>query len=91
MKMTAEILDIINAVVDYRQFIWSNNGVVSKDNFDWYKETEEYFKTLPLPDGMKHNRITFENILSYATNKQMQEKLHILNGTEEKILCEYEF
>lgn len=91
MKMTVEILDIINAVVDFRKFICSNNRIKKKTGFDWYNETEKYFSSLPLPDGMKHNRITFENILSYATNKQMQEKLHILNGTEEKDLCRYEF
>ena len=89
--MTVEILDIINAVVDYRQYIWSNNRVVPKPDFDWYKETEKYFNSLPLPYGMKYNRTTFENILSYAINKQMQEKLNVLNGTEERDLCQYEF
>lgn len=91
MKMTVEILDIINAVVDYRRFIWSNNRVVPKPGFDWYEETESYFKTLPLPDGMKHNRITFKNILDYGINKEMQERLEVLNNTEEKDLCQYDF
>lgn len=64
VKMSKELLNIINAVVDYRRYIISNNYIFPEQNFDSFKQTEEYFKTLPLPQGMKKNRITFQNILA---------------------------
>ena len=79
IKMSIELLDVICAVLDYRRFILSNQRIVNKENFDDFTETENYFKTLPLPDGMKHNRNTFEKILNYAAD---QERLERLNNTE---------
>lgn len=79
IKMSIELLDVICAVLDYRRFIVSHQRVFHKENFDYFAETENYFKTLPLPDGMKHNRNTFEKILSYEADT---ERLTRLNNTE---------
>ena len=79
IKMSIELLDVICAVLDYRRFILSNQRIANKENFDCFTETESYFKTLPLPDGMKHNRDTFEKILSYEADT---ERLTRLNNTE---------
>lgn len=79
IKMSIELLNVICAVLDYRRFISSNQMVFKNDNYDWFAETERYFNTLPLPDGMTHNRITFERILGYGANT---ERLNKLNNTE---------
>ena len=42
VKMNEDILNVINAVLDYKKFIISNNYVVPKENFDWFMETESY-------------------------------------------------
>lgn len=46
VKMNEDILNVINAVLDYKKFIISNNYVVPKENFDWFMETESYYHCL---------------------------------------------
>ena len=69
MKMTEEILSIIHVVLDYKKFICSQNRLnqFHVDNFDWFTETEKYYYSLMLPEGMHHNRADLEKILSYRT------------------------
>lgn len=69
--MSKEILDVINTVIDYKKYICSHNFVVPKENFDWFSETEKYYHSLPLPQGMKRNRDDFEKIMSYANTKDL--------------------
>ena len=88
IAMSSEILNIIHAVLDYKRFVLSNNMVFHKIGFDQYKETREYYNTLPLPDGLKHNHLDFERILNYEHDA---EKLHILNSTETCDLSQYYF
>ena len=77
VKFNKEVLNVINAVRDYKRFIISNNYVVDKnDNFDWYAETEKYFKTLPLPEELKTSKACFEAIIWYP-----EKELNILNNT----------
>ena len=42
MSMNEQILNVINAVIDYRRFICSNNMIFQNKNFDWYEETKKY-------------------------------------------------
>lgn len=78
IRMSIEILNIIHAVLDYRRFICSHNMITKEDGFDAFAETEKYYKTLPLPKELHHNRADFEKILSY-TNQQ--DKLDRLDNT----------
>lgn len=77
VEMNIDILNVINAVLDYKKFIVSNNYVIPKEGFNWFMETEAYYHSLPLPDGMKRNRSDFERILGY----NQIEILHKLNNT----------
>ena len=86
MSMNEQILNVINAVIDYRRFICSNNMIFQNKNFDWYEETKKYFFSLPLPDGMKHNRECFNKIL--CIDKKTLDKL---NSTESEELDCYRF
>lgn len=79
IMITKEILDIINAVLDYKKFITSHNYVVPKEDFDWFSDTEKYYHSLPLPEGMEKNRYDFERILDYG--RGFAEKLEMLNRT----------
>ncbi len=65
MKMNMEVLDVIHAVLAYKRFIICHDRVVAKNGFDWYDQATSYFNSLPLPDGMSHNRNTLEKILHY--------------------------
>lgn len=78
MEMTKEILNVINAVRDYKRYIISDNYVMPKDNFDWFVETEKYYHSLSLPEGMRRNREDFERILNYDFHS---EELRRLNNT----------
>lgn len=86
MTMNEQILNIINAVVDYKKFIISNNMIFQNKEFNWYRETEKYFFSLPLPDGMKHSKYFFEKIL--AIDKKT---LDAFNSTESEKLSKYYF
>lgn len=63
VNMSKEILDVINAVIYYGKFIMSHNYIVPKEGFDHIAEMETYYHSLPLPEGMKKNRMDFERIL----------------------------
>ena len=88
IKMNIEILNIIHAVLDYKRAICSNNMIFQKENFDYYTETKEYYYSLPLPKELKHNKATFEKILSYANQK---DKLNELDNTLYNNLYNYNF
>lgn len=78
IKMSIDILNIINAVLDYRRFLASDNMVYKRENMDLDKMVEYYYNELPLPKELNHNKQDLERILSY-TNQQ--EKLLRLNDT----------
>lgn len=63
--------------IELQKFIISNNYVMPRDGFDWFLETEAYYYSLSLPDGMCKNRNDFERILEYANT----EILNSLNNT----------
>ena len=88
IKMNIEILNVIHAVLDYRKFICSHNMIAKKENFDAFAETEKYYKTLPLPKELHHNRADFEKILSY---ENQQDELDELDNTEYSDLHYIEF
>lgn len=78
VKMSTDILNVINAVLDYKKFVISNNYVDPKADFDWFTETEKYYYSLPLPSGMEKSRKDFEIILEYMNTGF----LNRLNNTE---------
>lgn len=86
VKFNKEVLNVINAVKDYKKFIVSNNHIYNNDNFDWYVETEKYFKSLPLPKGLNPSMACLESILEFP-----KEELNILNGTNYSDLHYTEF
>lgn len=86
--MSIEILNIINAVLDYRRFLASDNMVYKRENIDLDKMVEDYYNQLPLPRELNHNKQDLEKILSY-TNQQ--EKLLRLDNTAYSDLHYYEF
>lgn len=87
IKFNKEVLDVINAVRDYKRFIISNNYVVDKNNnFDWYAEAENYFKSLPLPKELNPSKACFEAIIFYP-----EDELKVLNDTNYSDLHYHEF
>ena len=89
MTMTVEILNVIHAVLDYKQFICSQNKLKQfhTENFDWFAETKKYYYNLDLPDGMHHNNANFEKILAYQNTKELDE----LDHTEESELSNFKW
>lgn len=84
VTMNGEILGVIGAVIHYKRFIIVDNMVKKLENFDWYEKVMEYYKSLPLPDGMSANTNDFEAVLSYDG-----ELLDLLWNEEEKDLGKY--
>lgn len=93
MTMTVEILNVIHAVLSYKKFICSQNRLDQfyKDDFDWFSETEKYYQSLNLPDGMSNNRIQFEKILAYGSSKTGRDELDKLDNAEELELSNFEW
>jgi len=68
VKMSMEILNVINAVLDYKQFLISYHTFILKEsNFDFIAETKKFYYSLDLPEGMNKNIGDFEAILSFKT------------------------
>lgn len=86
IKFNKEVLNVINAVKDYKKFIISNNYIVNNDNFDWYAETKKYFESLPLPKELNSSIACLESILSYP-----KDDLNILNNTNYSDLHYHKF
>ena len=50
VKLTKEMQAIILTVKDYASFLRRYHyGVLENYSFDWWQETENFYKTLPLP------------------------------------------
>lgn len=85
MKMTPEILNVIHAVLDYKRFVLSHMYVVDNiyplDNFDWYEKVEDYYHSLPLPEGMHKNKEDFEKILRYRYSSKKVRELNEMDKT----------
>jgi hypothetical protein len=89
IEMNKEILDVILAVLAYKEYVYRHNNIISEDDFDWYRKTEKYYYSLPLPDGMKKNISDFEAILSYGSSKCGKGLLKTLCSVEPAKLNEY--
>jgi len=91
-KMSEEILNIIHVVLDFKKFICSQNRLnqFHMDNFDWYDETEKYYYSINLPEGMHHNKTDFEKILLYRTRGGRIE-LDKMDNTEPEDLGSFEW
>lgn len=65
IKMNVEILNVINAVVNYGRYLYSHYAVTNTHglNFDYFAEMEKYYYSLPLPDGMSPTHEDFKKIL----------------------------
>lgn len=83
VRMSEEILIVVNAVIYYGKYIVHNNYILPEKNFDYIQEMEKYYKSLPLPKGMNKNRIDFERILriGWYSNKEL-ERLNSLSNIE---------
>lgn len=90
VPMTHDILNVIHAVLSYRDFIIRHHNVVDKTyslSFDWYTKTQKYYFGLPLPAEMKKNKQDFEIILSYGIMRE--DELKVLDNTSSHDLYKF--
>lgn len=82
-----DILNVIHAVIDYKKHLQSYH-VMLLDNkqFNTVVETEKFYYSLDLPEGMSKNKSDFERILSFE-NRYATEQLEDFDNTEESDLC----
>lgn len=66
--MQRQTLNVIHAVRSHRRFIISNEYVMHKDGFDWFKENEEYFHSIQDTGELKKNRADFNLIHKIPQN-----------------------
>lgn len=85
MAKMKEALDIINAVISYGKFIRNHRRIFPMENFDCIDEMEKYYKSLPLPEGMKKNHADFERILGIGWYDDKE--LYRLNNIGDSDLC----
>ena len=74
IKMTMEILNVIRAVQTYKRWLYLDNEVTkshSKNSFDTYELTYEYFRKLPLPEELPTSFNCYNEILHYDVTPLM--------------------
>lgn len=72
-KMTDEIVVTILAVQSYNKFAYYDHLQRLDYGREWktkdygypWKKTEEYYKSLTLPEGLNHSRACFEAVMNY--------------------------
>lgn len=71
--LTSHLQSVIIAVQSYMDFVHAD--AMAKDkmdaDFNGYDMTVEYFKTLPLPDGMKHSADCLHAMLFYPIEETL--------------------
>lgn len=69
IMMNENILNVINAVLAYKNLMICESHLYKDKNFDWYKKTQDYYYSLSLPEGLNKNIMDFERILRlYESN-----------------------
>lgn len=73
IRMNEKILDVICAVLEHRKFVWSDARAKGtwNDQFDIDKVNQEYYNSLPLPDGMRRNMIDYAAVLRYRDSSEI--------------------
>ena len=80
IPMNKYILNVIESVLAYRNFVLAQNHMAESQNINVYDITKKYYYGLELPFGMERNNSDFDRILSYSSSKD--EELAQLNNTE---------
>lgn len=79
-KMNKEILEVINTVINYKKYLVGYHvRILKNEDYDCMAETEKFYYSLPLPNGMKKNNQDFEIILDYSRNKNLLDELNKTN------------
>lgn len=90
MKMNGKILDVILAIKSYKLYLRYDSQIrhTSEDAKTIENKVRDYFKSLPLPDGVKHNHENFEKILRIIADTHF---LNELCNSEETSLSNFDF
>ena len=89
MKMTGKILDVILAVKYYNMHLHYDSCLRGLNNHEGL-ETKglDYYKSLPLPNGMKNNREHYEKVLRIIADTKF---LNALCECEDSELSNFDF
>lgn len=72
--LTKQILNIIVATQDCSKFLRSyHNFVLEEQNYDWWKETENFYNILPLPKEMNKSNACFNAVMQYDVTEPCKE------------------
>ena len=83
IKMSKEILEVINTVINYKRYLVGYYVRILKDeDYDYMNEMERFYYSLPLPIGMNKNNQDFEHILDYCRNNRYLEELNNCNSDD---------
>lgn len=81
LSMTERIQAIIVAVQQYHEWYMADAMARGTTGLDAFEKTMNYYSSIPLPEGLAHNRACFEAILRYpieqTLNTQMEDLPHI--------------
>ena len=72
IPLTEDVQLIILVVQAYKKHIMYDYEVknpTSYQDFDWWDACENYYKSLPLPNGMNKSKEHFEAVMNYPIDK----------------------
>ena len=74
VQMNERIQSVIIAVHSFQKWLYAESvlcGNADRTSGERFNRVKQYFYSLPLPDGMKHNAACFEAVLSYPIEKTL--------------------
>lgn len=90
VEMNKEIFDVICAVISFKKWICADIRLKGRvKDFDWYKQTEQYYIQIEKPKEMKNNTLDFDRVLYYANTSEGVDIFNKMYKAEEKDLQNY--
>ena len=65
VKMNTQIYTVLIMVYHYAQYKYAMAKMYPEKNIDWYKDTEEFYFSLDLPEGLNKDKVDFEKVLNF--------------------------
>ena len=65
IKLNMDILTVLCMVYHYKHYRCNIARSYPEQNIDWYKDTEEFYFGLDLPEGLNNNIADFERVMQF--------------------------
>lgn len=65
IRLNSDILTVLCMVFHYKHYRCHMARLYPEQKINWYKDTEEFYFGLNLPEGLKNNFMDFERVMQF--------------------------